>query len=146
MMLRNTLAIALLTVLVSARAQQSPFLFFEAAQPVSQQSLKLLHEAIAGVDPQAQLFHNDDLTILQLKSAALQPEAIYRATIEANGVALRPGLRTADELGINTVPAVPVFVATGDAAGDRARYRAAVELWNAQHPDELLSPTPVHER
>ncbi|MFN3875599.1 MAG: hypothetical protein ACK4L7_06775 [Flavobacteriales bacterium] len=145
-MLRTLLAAALATMCAGSHAQQAGFLFFEAAQPVSPQGIKLLHEALSGVDPLAELFHSDDRTILQLKSAALQPEAIYRAVIEANGVALRTGLRTAEELGIYNAPAVPVYVATGDAAADGARYRAAVELWNAQHPEQPLSPIPVHER
>lgn len=146
MVLRLLLAAAFATAGAGSFAQGPGFLFFEAAQPVPPQGIKLLHEAIAGVDPLVELFHSDDRTILQLKSAALQPEGIYRAAIEAKGIALRPGLRSADELGINNQPAVPVYVATGDAAADRARYRAAVELWNAQHPDQPLSPTPVHER
>ncbi len=146
MMLRNTLLLALLITVISARAQQSQFHYFEAAQPVGVAQLKHLTEALASVDANAEIFHSDDMRILQLKSSTLQPESHYRAVIQARGIVLLPGTRTADELGINNQPAVPVFVPTGDEPADMARYRAAVEQWNALHPEAPLSTTPIHHR
>lgn len=146
MMLRIPAFILTLGLACGAHAQQAGFLYFEAQQPITQQQLKLLMEGIQTLDATAEVFHSDDYRIVQVKSANLQPEAIYRAFLETRGVALRPGTRTPEELGINNRPAVPVYVATGDAAADRARYRAAVEQWNALHPDQPYSVNPVHER
>jgi len=146
MMLRYTLAFALLAIAAGTRAQQSSYLFFEAAQPVPSAQLKMLVEALTAVDANAELFHSDDQRILQLKSSTVQDEAVYRAAIQGRGIVLLPGLRTADELGINAQPAVPVYQPTGDEAADMARYRAAVEQWNALHPEAQLSTTPIHHR
>ena len=146
MKLRYPALVAFVILVINARAQQSQFHYFEAAQPVPVAQLKHLTEALASVDANAEIFHSDDRRILQLKSSTLQPEAHYRAVIQARGIVLLPGTRTADELGINNQPAVPVFVPTGDEPADMARYRAAVEQWNAVHPEAPLSTSPIHHR
>lgn len=129
-----------------ASAQEARFLYFEAQQPVTHAQLKMLVEPLLQLDPQAAVFHSDDMRIVQVRSTTPHPEGVYRALLEGQGIALKAGLRTPEELGINTPPAVPVYVATGDDAADAARYRAAVELWNAQHPGEPLSPAPIHRQ
>ncbi len=146
MMLRTTALMLVLGAGLIARAQAPGFHYFQAAQPLTTAQLKLATEAVMNADPYAELFHSDDRTIVQVKSPQLQPEALYRAAIAAQAVTLLPGTRTPDELGVNPAPAVPVYVPTGHEAADLARYRAAVEAWNAAHPDQPLSPTPVHAR
>lgn len=146
MMLRIPALILVLCLACGAHAQQAGFIYFEAQQPVSPSQLKLLVEPLMALDATAEIFHSDDFRIVQLKSANLQPEGIYRALLETQGIGLLPGTRSAADLGINNTPAVPVYMATGDETADRARYRAAVEQWNALHPDQPYSVNPVHLR
>lgn len=127
-------------------AQTPEFFFFEATEPLSPQQFKLVVEAVEAADPQAGVFRSDDYGILQIKTSGLLTESDYRQTVADLGITLRPGLRSAEELGIGRVPDVPVFVATGDDEADLARYRDAVDAWNNAHPDQLLSPVPVHRQ
>ncbi len=143
---RYLLIAALLLAVSGTQAQSPAFLFFETVNPASAGQLKQLTESLTQLDATAELFHSDDFRILQLKSSALQPEGIYRAFFESKGIQLRAGTRTAEELGLNAVPAVPVYVSTGDEQADQARYRAAVDQWNAVHPQQPISSTPVHQQ
>ena len=99
-------------------------------------------------DPSADVFHSDDMRIIQVRQSGGLTEQGYRTAITQAGVDLLPGTRTAEELGLNQVPAnsPPVYVATGDEAADVARYQASVSQWNAAHPDQQVSTTPVHLR
>ncbi len=146
MRLKLLLGVACLIAAASVRAQQGQFIYFEAAQPVSMGQLKQLTEALLSVDANATVHHSDDMRIVQVKSSTLQHETVYRSAMQARGVVLLPGTRSAEELGIHAQPAVPVYVPTGDDSADLARYRAAVEQWNALHPEAPLSSTPIHHR
>lgn len=146
-MLNRTLLLAMLIAPALHLAAQSPgHLFFQAEAPFTNAQHKAIIESVLGVDPNAEVFRSDDMTIVQVKSSALLDQASYRAAIQSAGVPLAPGMRTAEELGVGAVPAVPVFVATGDDDADMERYRSAVEAWNAIHPEQLLSPVPVHRQ
>lgn len=146
MMHRNLLFSALLLAVSGTMAQGPTFLFFETVNPADPGQLKRLTEALTQVDANAELFHSDDYRIMQVKSNNMQPEGTYRAFLESNGIQLMPGTRTAEDLGLNAAPAVPVFVPTGDEQADQARYRAAVDQWNAVHPQQPISATPVHQQ
>lgn len=146
-MLNRTLLLAMLIAPALQLAAQAPgHLFFQTQAPFTSAQHKAIIESVVGVDPNAEVFHSDDMMIVQVKSSALLDEASYRAAIQSVGVPLAPGLRTAEELGVGAVPAVPVFVATGDDDADLERYRIAVENWNAIHPEQQLSPVPVHRQ
>lgn len=130
------------------KGQTPGYIFFETTAAVDMSQLKFIIEAVQNADPAADVFHSDDMTILQVRHSGGLTEAAYRVAIEQTGVALRPGTRTAEDLGLNQVDAnaPPVFVVTNDPAADELRYRAAVEIWNAAHPDQLMNATPVHSR
>ncbi len=148
MLLRFLPLIALLATTSLAKAQAPSFLFFEAEQAVERGQLKFLIEAVKNADASADVFHSDDMTILQIRHNGGLSEEGYRTAIQNAGIALRPGTRTPEQLGMNVVDAnrPPVYVATGNETADQARYRADVEQWNAAHPDQVLSTTPVHAR
>lgn len=148
MLLRSLPLIALMAMAISSKAQSSEFIFFETEAPVDRSQLKFIIQAVLDVDPGAGVFHSDDLSILQVKPSNGLSEQAYREAIGQAGITLRPGTRTAEELGLNQTPTdgPPVYIATGNDAVDMPRYQAAVEQWNAAHPDQPLSPTPVHNR
>lgn len=146
MLHRSLFFAAVLLAVPGIKAQGPSFLFFETVNPASPGQLKQLTESLMQLDASAELFHSDDLRILQLKSSNMQAEGIYRAFFESKGIQLRAGTRTAEELGLNIAPAVPVYVSTGDEQADMARYRAAVDQWNAVHPQQPISSTPVHQQ
>lgn len=133
---------------VSVSAQAPGYTFFEASTAVDMSQLKFIIEAVQNADPSADVFHSDDMTILQVRHSGGLPEAAYRAAIESTGVALQAGTRTPEQLGLTQVDpnAPPVFVVTGNDAADAEQYRNAVEQWNAAHPDQQMSATPVHNR
>lgn len=146
MMNRPFLLSAFLLSLCGAMAQGPAFIYFETLSPVAPGQLKRLTETLVSVDAGAELFHSDDYRILQLKSSSLQAEGIYRAFLEANGIQLKAGTRTAEDLGLNAAPTVPVYISTGDEQADMARYRAAVDQWNTVHPQQPISAMPVHQQ
>ncbi|MBK9175441.1 MAG: hypothetical protein IPM46_03710 [Flavobacteriales bacterium] len=144
-MLLRTLLSSVVTAAALVGFGQSPgFLFFQAEAPVNRSQYKFIIEAVMNVDAQAEVFHSDDMTILQVKSPNMQGEQVYRSAITSTGIALQPGLRSAESLGINATPAVPVYVSTGNDADDLARYQAAVAEWNTAHPEQTISAIPVH--
>lgn len=148
-MFQRTLASLAVFALASIAFAQSPgFSFYRAATPVDRSQLKLIIQAVKDVDPSADVFHSDDMTILQIRHQGALTEQVYRHAIEQAGIGLLAGSPTAEELGLNQVPVggPPVYAATGDDAADQARYAAAVEQWNVAHPDQQLSTTPVHLR
>lgn len=144
MLLRTLLAASVIASSLAGFGQSPGYLFFQAEAPVSRSQYKFIIEAVMNTDPQAEVFHSDDMTILQVKSLNLQGEQVYRSAITSAGIALQPGLRTAESLSITVTPTVPVYVSTGNDADDLARYQAAVAAWNVTHPEQPLSPTPVH--
>lgn len=146
MLHRSLFFAAVLLAVPGIKAQGPSFLFFETVNPASAGQLKQLTESLMQLDATAELFHSDDYRILQLKSSNMQAEGLYRAFFESKGIQLRAGTPTAEELGLNARPAVPVYIATGDEQADQARYRAAVDQWNAVHPQQQISSTPVHQQ
>lgn len=139
------IAFAMVTLLV--RSQSPSFIFFGSVSPVDRSTYKHVIEAVQNVDPTAEVFHSDDMTILQVRSTSGMGEGFYRSAIENAGIALLPGTRTPEELGLTQVNpnAPPVFVVTGDDAADRARYEAAVQQWNLAHPEQTIG-TALHLR
>ena len=139
------IVLTMLTLLV--RSQAPSFIFFGTVSPVDRSLYKHVIEAVKDVDPTAEVFHSDDMTILQVRSTSNLGEGFYRSAIETTGVSLLPGTRTPEELGSTQVNpnTPPVFLVTGDDAADRARYEAAVQQWNLAHPDQPIG-TALHLR
>lgn len=147
-MTRRFLMLSVLAAFAGAvSAQSAPFYFYQAEEAINRSQLKLMISAVMDVDPQADVFHSDDMTIIQVKAASNLPAETYREALVNAGVRLRAGMLSPEQVhAANAVEAPPIFIATGDAAGDLARYQQAVQAWNANHPDNQLSPTPVHLR
>ncbi len=131
----------------AAMAQSATFHFFRSAQPFDRSQYKVMISAVLDADPLAEVFHSDDMTIVQVKAGGGLAAESYRQALLGVGVPLLPGTVSPEEL--NPAPpadAPPVFIATGHEEADMARYQAAVEAWNANHPEAPLSPIPVHRR
>jgi hypothetical protein len=148
MLLRYSFGAVLAAFVVCAQAQSPAYHFFRAEQAVAPGQIKLLIEALVNVDPYAEIFHSDDMTILQVKHNGSLTETAARSAITGAGVAVLPGTPSPEELGSTTVDpnGPPVYVITGDDAADMARYQVAVEQWNTAHPEQQLSTTPIHRR
>lgn len=144
----KTLMVSLLVGAASIACAQSPtFHFFRSAQPFDRSQYKVMIAAVADADPMAAVFHSDDMTIVQVKAGSGLPAESYRQALLGAGIQLLPGTLSPEEVhpaAQSDLP--PVFIATGDEAADMARYQAAVQAWNATHPDNTLSPIPVHLR
>jgi hypothetical protein len=129
-----------------AHAQGPQNSYFQFTEPITRGQLKALMQVMADVLPTVEVHHSDDMRILQLRHDTNTSEQAMRQAVAQAGLALLPGTRTPEELGLTAQPAAPVYIVTGDEAADLARYRTAVEAWNLAHPGELLSPIPVHIR
>lgn len=144
----KTLLVSLLMLAgASLCAQSTGFHYFRAAEPFNRSQYKVMISAVMDADPMAEVFHSDDMTIIQVKAAGGLTQEAYRQALTGAGIALLPGTLTAEEVNPPApADAPPVFVATGDEATDLARYQAAVEAWNASHPENQISAVPVHRR
>ena len=148
MSLRTLPLIALLATASLASAQTPQYLFFQAETAIDRSQFKFIIEEMMNTDPTAEIFHSDDMTVFQVKVSSGANEAVYRDAIQRTGVNLRAG--TPDLVALGLTPAVvdgpPVFMVTNDPEADRARYQAAVELWNEAHPSEPMNAVPLHDR
>ena len=148
-MMNRTLPLIFMLALTSMVKAQAPgYFFFESATAINGSQLKHIIQAVKDADPSADVFHSDDMRIIQVRQSGGLTEQGYRAAVIQAGVTLLPGTRTAEELGLNQVPAnsPPMYVATGNEALDITNYQASVAQWNAAHPDQQVSATPVHSR
>jgi hypothetical protein len=147
-MIRRFLFLSALAVFAGAvSAQSAPFYFFQAEEAINRSQLKFMISAVNDLDPDASVFPSDDMTIIQVKAAGGLSADAYRQALTNAGVQLRPGTLAPEQVhGPALVDGPPVFVVTGDDAGDLARYQAAVQAWNATHPDNQISSIPVHHR
>ena len=131
----------LMALAVGTWAQSGSFVYFESPAPMTLLDVREAMQAVADAAPGSEVFHSDDLTILQVRTTASTNEAALRAAITGAGIQLlpnTPGLQAALG-GEAPADARPVYVLTGDAAGDRARYAEAVAAWNAAHPDDTIT-------
>ena len=148
MLLRTLPLITFLATASFASAQTPQHLFFQAETAIDRSQFKFIIEEMLSTDPTAEVFHSDDLTVLQVKSTSGLGEATYREAIQRTGVSLRAG--TPDLVALGLTPVVPegppVFMVTNDPAADRARYQTDVARWNETHPNEPMNATPLHDR
>jgi hypothetical protein len=142
MNLRPYLVVVALMATFTAWAQGPSFVFFQANAPLDAAAYKMVLSQVTDLDPLAEVFHSDDMTILQVKRGAVSDEQL-RAAITSAGVALRPGTVDPATLQPAPVDGPPVFIVTDDPAADLARYQAAMAAWNAAHPDQPVG-LPVH--
>ncbi len=124
---------------MQANAQQ--FTFYETEQAFDRAQLKEVMIAVADLDPMANVFHSDDMTILQIKISPSVADHELRSAVSATGVVLKPGT---PDLGTKYAATShePLYIATGDPESDHARYVEAVNSWNAANPERLM-PTPI---
>ncbi len=142
MNLRPILVQVALLAAFGAWAQGPAFVYFQTDAPLDRAAYKMVLSQVMDLDPQAEVFHSDDMTILQVKRGTVSDEQL-RAAITSTGVALRPGTVDPATLQPAPVDGPPVFVVTDDPAADLARYQAAMATWNAAHPDQPVS-LPIH--
>jgi hypothetical protein len=142
MNLRPHMVLVALLAAFAAWAQGPSFVYFRADAPLDASAYKMVLSQLMDLDPQAEVFHSDDMTILQVKRGAVSDEQL-RAAITSTGVNLRPGTVDPATLQPAPVDGPPVFIVTDDPAADLARYQAAMAAWNAAHPDQPVGP-PVH--
>ena len=117
---------------------------FEVINTFDRSALKFVIEAVVNVDPMANVTYSDDMRIVQVKSAQLS-EAEMRTAIESRGLQLREGLADLSSYLPAADPnAPPVYVVSGDDVQDQERYRTGVTTWNAAHPDQPYSVSPLH--
>jgi hypothetical protein len=143
--MRNTLTLLFSVMALSIWAQNTDHRFFQSAQPMDIPALRDAIQAVVDVAPDAEVFFSDDHSLLQVKGGAQVSDADLREALAGAGILLLPGtpaLATAH--GQDTrQDGRPLYVLTGDPAGDRARYEAAVEQWNELNPDAPLSVPPT---
>jgi len=141
---RAILSTALLIMGFSVLAQAPVTRSFEVANTFDRSALKFVIEAVANVDPMANVTYSDDMRIVQVKSAQLS-EVEMRTAIEGTGLQLREGLADLSTyLPVADPTAPPVYVVSGNEVEDQERYRTAVDTWNATHPEQPYSVTPIH--
>lgn len=146
-MLLRTLLLSSCLATVCVSAQTAVFHYFQATQAVDPGLHKQLIEEVSNVDPSAVLGHSDDWTVLQVKSTTGLIADVYRTAIERTGITLAAGTPDLEALGLAPAAdpnAPPLYMVTGDANADLARYQNAVDQWNLEHPDQQMSRTPVH--
>ncbi len=148
MLIRTLPIVLLLGTVAAAHAQSSGSIYFECEPAMAPSQYKMAIEQVMAVDPNAAVLYSDDMTIVQIRTAANTSEQAFRDALTQAGITLKPGTRTAEDLGLNAVDPnrPPVYVVTGDAGADDARYRQAVETWNATHPTEQYSTSPIHRQ
>jgi hypothetical protein len=123
----------------SANAQQHTF--FQATETFDHSQFKHAIQAVVDLDPMAKVFASDDMRVLQIvHNGSITPDQL-RSLITSTGLQLQPGTPDLNAL-YGTAPNVPMYVPTGDAAADHARYVDAVNEWNAAHPDQQM-PQPL---
>jgi hypothetical protein len=142
MFIRPALVVVAFLATFTALAQTPSYVFYRTEAPIDRADLKQIIGQVTDVDPMAEVFHSDDYTVIQVKLGSVS-EPMIRAAITQAGVALRPG--TVDAATLQPAPqdGPPVFLVTDDPAADRARYQAAMEAWNAAHPEAPVT-APIH--
>ncbi|MEZ4740277.1 MAG: hypothetical protein R2818_13195 [Flavobacteriales bacterium] len=138
-------AAALLLGGFSAVAQSNGLRSFEATSAMDRAALKHVIQAVVDIDPGAEVFHSDDMRVLQVRANAQVSESDLRAAIQGTGIQLREG--SPDLSAYYPAPSLdtpPIYVVTGVESEDLARYQAAVAVWNQNHPEQQLSATPLH--
>ena len=129
----------------SAVAQADGLRSYETTEAMDRADLKFIIQAVTDLDPMAEVFHSDDMRILQVRSSAQVSDAEIRGAIQSAGTQLREG--TPDLSAYTPSPALdspPVYVVTGNEAEDLARYQAAVAAWNQNHADQQYEAVPLH--
>ena len=141
---RLLLPLLALFAMPSLMAQSSDLLHLRTTAPMDRSAMKAVIQLVTDLDPTAGVYHSDDMTILQIRRNPSVSDEQLRAAIASAGITLQPGV--VDPATVHPVAGVdtePVYIVTGDEAADLARYHAARELWNANHPDAPIA-APVH--
>ena len=82
---RPLLAMAAILAAFGAFSQAPSFTFFQAEAPLDRTALKQVIGQVMDIDPLAEVFHSDDMTILQVKSnTASEAQLRTASTITAS--------------------------------------------------------------
>lgn len=127
---------------ILAAQQNTPHRFFEAEQPLDMGALRQVFIALNDLDPAVNVFHSDDLRILQIEANPQVSDTELRTAIAGTGVLLKAGLYQppAQPLVQTAADGSPIMVLTGDLEADRARYQQAVQDWNTSNPEAPIQP------
>jgi hypothetical protein len=129
----------------SSLAQSDELRTYGSTTAFDRVALKHVIQAMVDIDPNAQVFHSDDMMIIQVKASAAVSDSEIRSAIQSTGLQLREG--TPDLSTYYPAPAAdspPLYVVSGNESEDLERYRAAVAAWNLQHPDQQYDAVPLH--
>ena len=74
MNLRPHMVLVALLAAFAAWAQGPSFVYFRADAPLDASAYKMVLSQLMDLDPQAEVFHSDDMTILQVKRGAVSDE------------------------------------------------------------------------
>jgi hypothetical protein len=138
--MRTSLLILLFGLLGAPLAAQVQHHYFATDGPFGAAQLKFAIQAVNDVDPTADVFADEERGLLHVRSTGGSTPDELRAALVTSGLALLPGHpviggspRTTDMDG------KPLYILTGDEAGDRARYEQAVFEWNLAHPEDPIT-------
>ncbi len=130
----------LLLSAVSTYAQQNTF-HFAANGPLNDVAVRSLIEAVRDVDPNGSVLHHfDDRSLVRIDVLHTVTEGELRESIGRYGIGLLAGTPDIprDVPVHTTATGRPLYVVTGDASADRARYEQAVLEWNHNNPHDKI--------
>lgn len=144
-MTRNRIlfTLALLLGTLKIHAQSPDGRYYRTTAEIDRTALKFVIQAIVDLDPNAKVFHSDDLRIIHVKANPSVSDTELRAAMASAGVPTEPGepdMRA--YLPEPTADTPPIYVVTGNETEDLARYRAFAEVWNVAHPDRAVNVDP----
>lgn len=134
----------LLSVCGSARAQKAPELdqLIRFASPITLTQEKHIHEGIQGQEAGAQVWVDRPNSEVKVRAHVVLDREALEGTWTAQGMhIIYIGAIVVGEVVERTHRQVlpedfPIFIDTGDPAGDNAAYDAAKAAWIAAHPGE----------
>jgi hypothetical protein len=143
---RLILPMFLLLAALAGHAQDGGVRYLQIEAPLDMMSFRALHEAVNNLDPNGVVYdHFDDRTIIQFNIDPSVNDMELRQAIAQAGITVLPGTPVVvrQEPVYVSPDGRPLYVVTGDAAADRARYQQAIEQWNLSHPNDQLQ-MPLH--
>lgn len=123
---------------LAMQAQSQVFRWFQTDSPVDLLIMREVMEAVNDLDPHSTVYFSDDRTQVQVKISPQVSVAEIHSTIVGKGVVLLTTDGTPPPPVTTAPDGSPLYVVTGDTAGDRARYEAAVAEWNAANPERAM--------
>jgi len=131
--------LALCAVSFAAVAQRPTIRYFIADAPLGSLQVKEATRILIGLDQAAVISFQAEQLKVRLSSEVSDTEALAALNSGGHHYTLPNPIRSQGQ-----VPdAGPVFVDTGDPAGDVARYKADKQTWIEAHPDAAPPASPL---